>query len=399
MNRSLLRLVLTALPLAASAAPAQLVRGLVSDRSSATPLVGVVVTLEAFDGEARATASVAASGLTNRRGEFALRTRAPGTYRLSAKRIGVQRFVSQPFTLRAGETRQMDVPLDPAPQRLPEVRVAAPAICVADEAELTRVVSLWDEAHTALTANQISLRDRLYEGRVSRYVRELDLRSLHVLSEARSETQGIMDRPFTGLSADSLAKVGYWHPAPDGSTVRYHVPDAAVLVAPAFLRGHCFSVARARRDRRDLTGLAFEPAPGAASGPADVRGVLWLDEHTFELRVVEFRYTGLTPADERMGGELHFARLENGAWVVSRWFVRMPAVRGYASPPVGVEGRVPSVLVRPGPARVVEEGAELHVTETRSPAPTQRSGKVDGRARHDQDRYSGRRSGDAREVR
>jgi hypothetical protein len=46
------------------------------------------------------------------------------------------------------------------------------------------VASLWDEARTALAATQISLRDRLFHGRVNRYVRELDPRSRHVLSES-----------------------------------------------------------------------------------------------------------------------------------------------------------------------------------------------------------------------
>jgi hypothetical protein len=226
-------------------------------------------------------------------------------------------------------------------------------------------------------------------------VRELDVRSLRVLSEARSETEGIMDRPFTDLSADSLAKVGYWHPASDGMTVRYHVPDAAVLVSAAFLRDHCFSLARARRERRGLIGLAFEPL---ATKLSDVRGVLWLDSGTFELRLVEFRYTDLTPPDERIGGELHFARLGNGAWIVRRWFVRMPQARGYASAPVGVEGRVPSVLVRPGPANLLEEGADLLVTEERAPSSPERPPPGNGRVPGNRHQYSLPRSGDALEV-
>jgi hypothetical protein len=394
MNRSVSRLLpLVLLLFTASAARAQVVRGTVSDRSSGAPLAGVLVTLDRADGVTSESSGTVASGLTNQRGEYAVRAPGAGTYRLSAKRIGVQRYASESFSLGAGETRRLDVVLDPALQRLPEVRVSAPAICVANESGLVQVVALWDEAHTALTANQVSLRDRLYEGRVSRYVRELDPKSLRVLSEARSETQGIMDRPFTDLDADSLSRVGYWHPAPDGLTVRYHLPDAAVLVSAAFRRDHCFSIAAARRERRNLTGLAFEPVAKEGRVTADVRGVLWLDERTFELRLVEFHYTGMTPSDERMGGELHFARLANGAWVVRRWFVRMPRARGYASPPVGVEGRVPSVLVRPGAERVVEEGAELFVTEGGPSPSVEHSGGVDGRAPRDQVRYSWRGHG------
>ena len=57
-------------------------------------------------------------------------------------------------------------------------------------------------------------------------------------------------------------------------------------------------------------------------------GTIWLDARGFELRFIEFRYTRLPqmPYAERVGGEVHFARLASGAWIVDRWFIRMPQV-------------------------------------------------------------------------
>lgn len=350
--------------LATGVAEAQVVRGVVTGRDSAVPLVGVLVALEPAGEAARAPleshalpAATGAGVLTNPRGEYAIRAPASGMYRLSAKRIGVQRFRSEPFVLRDGETRRLDIALEPALQRLPEVRVSTPGICIAREEQVSRVVALWDEARTALTANRISLRDRLYEGSVTRYVRELDPRTGKVVSDARTETHGIMDRPLTGLSGDSLSKIGFWQPVENGRAIVYHAPDAEVLLSAAFQRDHCYSLAARPRSRRGLVGIAFEPLASRTTG--EVAGALWLDERSFELRLVEFRYVGGGALGEAAGGELHFERLTNGAWVLRRWFVRMPHARGFAASPVGVEGRLPSVLVRPGAPGLIEEGAEL----------------------------------------
>jgi hypothetical protein len=89
----------------------------------------------------------------------------------------------------------------------------------------------------------------------------------------------------------------------------------------------------------------------------DVVGTMWLDARTFELRFVEFRYTLLPPFDgaDKVGGEVHFGKLTNGAWVTSRWFMRFPQFARSVSP-VESYTRVPAVTVRPTMHRLVEEG-------------------------------------------
>lgn len=188
---------------------------------------------------------------------------------------------------------------------------------------------MWDEINSALSATTISVRDSLVRARVTRYARLLEPRNLRVLGEAREEVGGLVDRPFRSPGAESLATHGYWRRMP-ADTLAFYGPDTDVLASGAFRRDHCFSIAAQRRDRSGLVGLAFEPARGRTV--PDIRGTLWLDQQSLELRFVEFRYTHLprVPHVDRIGGEVHFARLPNGAWIVRRWFIRMPRL-AYAS--------------------------------------------------------------------
>ena len=334
--------------LSSAAAESQVVRGRITDRATAAPVPGVVVSLIAESGTAAATISV----LSNTRGEYAVRAPVAGRYHLDAKRIGVQRFVSEPFGLDQGESKVVDVTLE-AVHRLPEVRVVESDMCVTNEAQRARVASLWEEARTVLTAAQISLRDRLFEGHLTRYARGLHPRTLRVLEESWAERKGLMDRPFVGLSGDSLSRIGYRRTV--GEVEYYYAPDADVLLSRAFSRDHCFGVVQGGRDRRGMTGIMFEPVAGRKI--PDVRGTLWLDERTFELRLVEFRYTLLPPFEgaDRVGGEVHFGKLASGAWVTSRWFMRFPQFARPVSP-VDAYTRIPSVVVRPTVHQLVEEG-------------------------------------------
>jgi hypothetical protein len=193
----------------------------------------------------------------------------------------------------------------------------------------------------------------LFEGQLTRYVRGLHPRSLRVLEESWGEHKGLMDRPFVSVSGDSLSRFGYRRTI--GEFEYYYAPDADVLLSKAFSRDHCYSVVEGGRERRGMIGIGFAPAPRRVM--PDVRGTLWLDAKTFELRLVEFRYTLLPPFEgaDKVGGEVHFGKLTNGAWVTSRWFMRFPQFARSVAP-VDAYTRVPSVVVRPTMHRLVEEG-------------------------------------------
>jgi hypothetical protein len=281
-------------------------------------VAGAVVSLLG-DGSDTALVNV----LTTGSGEYAVRAPQPGRYRLAVKRIGVKRFVSESFELGAGETRVIDVPIDAIALTLPQVTVSG--LCVTRPRELSRIASLWEEARTALEATQISMRDRLMEAQIARYAAELEPGPLRVLFDWRSDAQVMADQPFRSLSGDSLSELGYWRQLP-GDSVEYQGPDASALASNAFLRDHCFALAPAMRNRPDLIGLSFVPARDRRL--PDIAGTIWLDARRFELRFIEFRYTQLPnmPNADQVGGEGHYRRLDSGAWIVDRWFIRMPQV-------------------------------------------------------------------------
>ncbi len=324
---------------------AQVVRGRVREAESNRTLAGVLVTLEpvgfgadslgppslneteqARRGAGEGVPSASGRGrttLSSESGTFEVRADGPGRYVLRAKRIGATRFVSSPFALSNGETKSIDIALERLRYELPPVAITARSPCSLKPNESARVASLWDEVRTALSASQISSRDRLFQATLTRYQRTLQPRTLRVTAEDRSSREGASEQPFTSIDADTLSRRGFAWAESDGSIV-YHGPDATVLLSEAFLRDHCFGLVTGRDSTASLLGLAFEPV--ARRGRTDVRGTLWVDARSFELRYVAFRYDHLpVPAeDPEARGEIRFERLSSGAWVVGRWFIRMP---------------------------------------------------------------------------
>jgi hypothetical protein len=347
-------------PLSSSAA--QSVRGLVKEQVTGLPLAGVLMTLTGDSAGAPAVATV----LTNDLGAYSIRAPQPGRYRLGAKRIGVRRFESEGLELAASQDIERDVELEALVYQLPTVVVHSDPLCVRRADQSGQIASLWDEASTALTATQVSLRDRMVRARVVRYTRDLDAQSLRVEAErARRQTDGVIERPFVSLSGDDLSRNGYWRMLPDDS-IAYYAPDATVLLSTAFARDHCFSVANGRAERAGLTGMAFEPKSGR--DVPDVRGTIWLDARTFELRLVEFRYSRLPIAssNRHIGGEVHFVKLPSGAWIVGRWFIRMPRYdRNPRMRSTGVPGQPPVVEHRL--TGLIEEGGTVTVDSGQRP--------------------------------
>jgi protocatechuate 3,4-dioxygenase beta subunit len=331
---------------------AQIVRGRVTERGSTSVVGGVLITL--IDAATRAQR---ASTLSDPQGNYALRAPQPGSYRVEAKRIGVRRFLSAPLNLAAGETQRLDIVVEGLVYTLPEVVVSGLTPCTGGSADAPRIGALWEEARTALTATRISLSERLFRGTVTRYIRELDPRTRKVIKEEGREIQGTMDKPFRSVDADSLSTHGYVVIDRNGDRT-YHAPDADVLLSDSFVRDHCFRLAAPSRDRRGLMGLAFAPATGRRL--SEIAGTMWLDTRTFELRFVEFHYVNVPdlPDDAIADGEVHFEKLTNGAWVVKKWFVRLPH-GARSSTPVTVSGGTPNVFVRRVTYNLREEGGNV----------------------------------------
>jgi hypothetical protein len=331
---------------------AQIVRGRVTERGSSAAVGGVLVSL--IDARTRRQS---VSTLSDPQGNYALRAPQAGAFLVEAKRIGVRRFVSDTIALANGETQRLDIVVEGLVYTLPEVVVSGLAACSGAGGDAARIGALWEEARAALFATRISLRDRLFRGTVSRYIRELDPRSHKVLKEEGRQIQGVVDKPFRAVDAESLSAHGYVQTDRDNMRT-FHGPDADVLLSDAFVRDHCFRLAPPVRARRGLTGIAFAPAAGRAL--SDIAGTMWLDARTFELQLVEFRYVNTTglPDDNAIGGEVHFAKLPNGAWVIRRWFIRLPQ-GARTSTPVTLSGATPNVFVRRTGYTLREEGGNV----------------------------------------
>lgn len=308
--------------------PAQVVRGIVRDATSGAPVAGVIVSLHGHTAGALDATRVAAT-LTDAAGAYALTASDSGTFVVAAKRIGVRQYQSDALALGRGETRQLDIALEAVRFDLPVVTVTGATLCDVRSGDRARIAGLWEEARAALTASELSLRERRFRATITRYHRVLDARSLRIRSETNGARRGVTERAFMSIHPESLAANGYARLLPDG-VLDFYAPDDRVLLSDGFVRDHCFALSRTRRDGE--VGIAFSPT--SARTTTDIEGVIWLDARSYELRRVTFRYTNfpLPVSDARIGGEVHFERLARGAWFVSRWFMRVPRIelpRGY----------------------------------------------------------------------
>jgi hypothetical protein len=146
-----------------------------------------------------------------------------------------------------------------------------------------------------------------------------------VLREERSVQANFTSTPFAAIDPARLAERGFIEDIGGGSA-QYYAPDATVLLSDPFLDTHCFRLENRAADGVDLVGLAFEPIAGR--GQSDIVGVLWLERESARLRSLEYRYVNhpLRLPETDAGGEVAFAELPNGTWIVKEWRIRMPEV-------------------------------------------------------------------------
>jgi Carboxypeptidase regulatory-like domain len=312
---------LLALLLVAFAVPsglvAQGVRGVVVDEETTAPLPGVLVSV--LDG----AGSVVGQLLTDNAGRFTIATRARGSFRARAERIGLRTVTTEPFRLTSSDFAQIRIALGAEAVEVEGFVVDARVRqCRIDPTQAVRIQRWWDEVRKALTVSALVQREALARFRVQQFERDMsaDLRS--VASEETRLRIGFSSRPFVSAEPTFLSEGGFVQ-GEEGSR-EYYAPDAEVLISDIFLSEHCFSIV-ADDDRPGLVGLAFEPT--RVRRVPDILGTLWVDTASAELRSLEYRYANLDwlPANEA-GGEVGFRYLPSGAWVVSDWFIRMPRV-------------------------------------------------------------------------
>lgn len=307
-------------------ARAQTLRGAVVDRAS-VPVPGVVVSLLDIE------SMVVTRALTDERGMFRLVAAHGGTFRVRTLRIGYRPTTSEPISLGAGQDVSQTIVVTGIPFSLAAVRIEARSACrpVADPAAAA-MFEVWEQARAALMATQLTAAARAVIATTITYDRTLDPTGRRVLEQNASVRSQLVTQPWRELSPDNLRRLGYVVTDPDRS-VTYHAPGLDALLSSVFVEDHCFRLIQGSSGR---LGIAFEPtaARQGRRAPAEIRGALWIDRTSAELRSLDFRYTNIPSAqEEHAGGTMDFVRMSNGAWAISQWAIRTPVLEAIEAAP------------------------------------------------------------------
>lgn len=308
---------LPAAPLAAQA-----VRGRVVEQGSEYPVRGAFITMLGEDGGRQGAA------LTDSLGNFFIRAPGAGRFTLRAHRIGHQTTITPLLELEEGQTLAYLIEAPIAPIVLEEISAAARARCDLPQELGAETQLLWDEARKviAVVAWVESNRGVPYQGYT--YERTRRLLSEEIVEQRARLVSGFGRSPFQSVDAGDLAQHGYVRRDGAGGYLYFGL-DATELLSDPFLETHCFRVRDSGPDRGAVIGLGFEPIPTHTL--PDITGSLWLHRATFELQAIDFTFTRhhyrIPIPHGPFGGRIEFRRLDNGAWVVDRWWLRMPQLQ------------------------------------------------------------------------
>jgi hypothetical protein len=298
---------------------AQTLRVRILDSLSSLPVPGAV--LSAVDTAGRSVSTV----LTSEQGTGLLQVGGAGRYTIAVRRIGFRPFVTGELTIRRGLDTAITLVLLSQRAVLPPARVTAHRQCDAEApSPSAEAEPLWEEVRKALEATVLTRTGSLVTTEIISVKRLLSTSGRVLRSDSlKLGTRG--ERPYFARSEDELAESGYVQ-GNVRSGFRFFAPDEYVLLSDGFANRHCLSMAGSvRRDSRGVQlGVSFEPR--RTNLHPDIRGTIWVDSASSELRQVEFVYVNVSPSPAVNGasGEVRFERTTGGAWIVSQWAIRMP---------------------------------------------------------------------------
>ncbi len=298
----------------ASSVGTQQVRGVVSDASGA-PLPGVLMQL--LDSASR----VVAQGLSGDRGAYRLRAPVQGAYVVRSLRIGFRPTASETLTLGTERELTHDVALASIALHLDTVRVSGRASCRIARDSALQSFRVLEQARSAIIAAGLLEQAARWEITRVLFEQTANLASARPPLRRTEWRSGAVTEPWKTVPSDSLHANGYI--GRDADSIVYRAPGLDALSSEDFLGDHCFRLAASANPAE--IGIAFEPSPARRKLP-ELNGTLWLDRSTAQLRRLTFRYVNAPLAEQARGaeGELRFARVADGAWVISRWAIRMP---------------------------------------------------------------------------
>ncbi len=289
---------------------AQTVRVRTIEAESRLPVVGAIVVLIDHTGRRIAQA------LTNETGRVAIAAPRSGTFSLRADRIGHPGITTAVFELVDTLSVTLVMPL--AQTTLPDLTTTGMTSCNR-RAGGERTAQLWEEIRKSLTATQVTADSETAVLAVRRFHR---LRTLSLTIRRDSTTAQFATRGAAFTTASPQVLLGSGFVQDKGGRFEFFAPDAELLLSDEFLESHCFDVAEPDRRQPGRVGLTFHPTPDRTT--ADVRGTLWVDRTTAELRSLEFEYLNAPVGVQwkGIGGLIEFQRLSTGAWIVGSWYIR-----------------------------------------------------------------------------
>jgi hypothetical protein len=326
--RRLLRLGFALAALVPVALHAQMIQGIVTDAGD-KPVPGVVLIL--LDSASHQVGrALSADG-----GEFRLLAPHAGTFRVRSTRIGFRPLLSAPMVLTQGETLRPRLVISKFALALDTIRIQGRNACSMSARDSAAAAwRVWEQVRAALTAGQITARERAIRVNLVSYERTLEVSRRTIVKQVAQVRSELVHQPWREVPYTVLRTRGYLDDSKDTNV--YVAPGLDALLDDQFLEDHCFKLTSSDPSRVEVE---FEPIKGRRN-VVEVRGSAWVDRRSSELRHVEFRYVNASPDIERdAGGDMDFVRFPSGAWVISQWNIRMPDVQlfqrrpGYAPEP------------------------------------------------------------------
>ena len=295
----------------------QVVQGRLIDESTGTPIDRAFVVLQDIMG------TEVERAYTDNEGRFRIQAAAAGSYQLRSERIGFKATVSDQFELTTGTTRDMNMVVAPVAVRLDMIEIEGDAKkCRIEKEHGLETATVWEEARKALANIAFSESKQVFTYEIRKYdmYYERDGRPNYDNAKVVRQTRVT---PFYTLSPSERQARG-WVREEGTEDATFDAPDAEVFFSDAFLQQHCFKL---KRDEKQpgLVGLQFEPTSGKVP---DVKGTMWIDETTAELRWLDIGYDNLRSHTRQRYAEakLEFSQLPDGQWFVRRWYIKMPMV-------------------------------------------------------------------------
>jgi hypothetical protein len=325
-------------------ARAQSIAGIVED-STSVPIPAAFVVLE------DSTGAIVARTLTRDDGGYRLAAPESGRFRIRTERIGYVAAVSPWMRLESGRTLEYRFRVEPIPIRLQRITVENRSRCEVLPDEGIQLQRVWDEARKALTATSWTGQQPYFRFDAVIHHHELDERGDPIAEAVLEEVRFYGRHPFRSIPARDLVYGGFVQ-EPDGR-LAYYAPDADVLLSDTFVRRHCFRLVRGGADRAGLLGLEFQSLP--QSRLPDIEGIMWLNPGTSELRWLDYSYVNLDipVSTDRLGGQVEFARLPTGAWIIRGWKIRVPVIEWVEGRPGRTAGRYRLIGITEGGGQVL----------------------------------------------